>query len=224
MTTGEQLDFGSKLRRERERRKISLASVAESTKINKSLLASLEGGDASRWPTGIYRRAFLREYAAAVGLPSESIIAEFHRVFPEAGSATRPSSENDLRLTLAPEPRWSAQSLALQVAAAVLDGAAVVGFSAAIAMVLQADIWIVIGLLAVSYYSLATTVLGASPALSIMNPALLRGADMSRARNRRRLGSREVLHIVPIAPRPEAQGPQHKRATTPFVENARSAS
>src|SRR6266705_3058692 len=84
--TGEQVAFGAELRQHRERRKISLAAVAESTKIKQSLLASLERGDGSRWPGGIYGRAFLREYAAAIGLPSEPIVTEFLRLFATRGA------------------------------------------------------------------------------------------------------------------------------------------
>ena len=59
--------FGRRLRSERERRGIVLESIAASTKIKASLLADLERGDLSNWPRGIFRRAFVREYAASVG-------------------------------------------------------------------------------------------------------------------------------------------------------------
>jgi transcriptional regulator with XRE-family HTH domain len=227
--TGEQIDFGSQLRRERERRKISLASVAESTKISKSLLASLESGDASQWPGGIYRRAFLREYAAAVGLPSESILAEFQRLFPEPGRASAnrfpiPNTGGDLRLTLAPERRWSVRSPAIQVAAAFLDGAAILAAGAATAALLQQSMWMMTGLLALIYHTIATAWLGGSASLSMMNATLQRGTTVAEARSRPRPQSRELLHIVSSASRPDVQDLQQEREAAPFVENARSAS
>jgi cytoskeletal protein RodZ len=113
----ERAAFGARLRRERERRQITLASIAESTKISKSLLDSLERGDASQWPSGIYCRAFLREYATVIGLPAEAVITEFQRLFPEPGTSGshEPRGTDDtgeLRLTLVQERGWSPQSVA----------------------------------------------------------------------------------------------------------------
>jgi len=60
--------FGPRLRQERERRQISLASIASNTKISVSLLEALERDDVRRWPSGIFRRAFVRSYATAIGM------------------------------------------------------------------------------------------------------------------------------------------------------------
>jgi cytoskeletal protein RodZ len=75
--------FGDKLRRERERRGVSLQAIAAQTRIGSSLLAGLEKGDCSRWPGGIYARAYLRAYASAVGIDGEDTVALFCEVFPE---------------------------------------------------------------------------------------------------------------------------------------------
>lgn len=75
--------FGPQLRRERERRGITLKGIAASTKIKESLFADLERGDFSKWPQGIFRRAHLCAYVSAMGLPSQPILAEFWRLFPE---------------------------------------------------------------------------------------------------------------------------------------------
>jgi transcriptional regulator with XRE-family HTH domain len=227
--TTEQVEFGSQLRRERERRKVTLASVAESTKINKSLLAALERGDPSRWPSGIYRRAFLREYAAAVGLPSESMITEFQRLFPEPGSPRHnalgtTTAQSDLRLTLAPERRWPAQSFATQAVAAVLDIAVILATGVAIAKLLQVDFWTVTGIFALIYHSTATAWLGCTLALYVIKAGILRGSNLAKARNRPRPSSRELLHIVSTVPRPEVQSVKEDRTASPFAESARSAS
>ena len=52
--------FGSRLRTQRERRGVTLESIVDSTKIKLSLLAALERGDASQWPRGLFRRAYIR--------------------------------------------------------------------------------------------------------------------------------------------------------------------
>jgi transcriptional regulator with XRE-family HTH domain len=225
--TGEQLAFGAELRRERERRKISLADVAQSTKIKQSLLASLERGDASHWPAGRYRRAFFREYAAALGLPSEGILAEFLRLFPESGTAVPQRIEpadaaGNLRLTFAAERRWSAAEVAIQAAAALMDAGAVLVIGAALGRFLGVALWTTIAMFSVAYYSLATTSLGRSPMLWLMDTAILRRADLARERVRARPSSRDLLHIVPAAPRQAPQPAGHD--FTHAVESARTGS
>src|SRR5688572_6313438 len=75
--------FGSRLRYERERRQIALKSIAESTKIGITLLEGLERDDVSRWPSGIFRKSFIRSYADAVGLDAEDIVREFVERHPD---------------------------------------------------------------------------------------------------------------------------------------------
>jgi transcriptional regulator with XRE-family HTH domain len=79
-------DFGPRLRRERERRGISLLAIANRTKIGLALLEDLERGDLVRWPSGIFRRAFVRAYAQTVGLDPEKLVAEVGSLFPDAGA------------------------------------------------------------------------------------------------------------------------------------------
>src|SRR5438105_231144 len=98
--------FGRRLRRERERRQIALASIAENTKISVSLFEDLERDDVSRWPSGIFRRSFIRAYAKAVGLDPDETTREFLERFPdvndpEFAGAPAPPPKSALRLTLA---------------------------------------------------------------------------------------------------------------------------
>jgi Helix-turn-helix domain len=75
--------FGRHLRRERERRKIPLESIAENTKISVSLFEDMERDDLSRWPSGIFRRSFIRAYARAVGLDADETARQFLECFPD---------------------------------------------------------------------------------------------------------------------------------------------
>lgn len=75
--------FGARLRQQRERQQIALTSIAEQTKISLSLLEGLERDDVLRWPTGIFRRAFLRAYAHAIGLEPDSVVREFLEFHPD---------------------------------------------------------------------------------------------------------------------------------------------
>jgi transcriptional regulator with XRE-family HTH domain len=107
--------FGARLRSARERRGIPVKTLAGTTKVAASLFDALERGDLSRWPKGIYKRSFFRSYVAAVGLPTESTVDEFLRLFPDEKPLVRedghpPAGEpaedqSPFRLTLAPDVR-----------------------------------------------------------------------------------------------------------------------
>src|SRR5215468_8994778 len=75
-------DFGSRMRQTREQRGVSLRQIAQTTKLSVSALEALERNDVSRLPGGIFSRAFVRSYAAEVGLDPESTIQEFMDQFP----------------------------------------------------------------------------------------------------------------------------------------------
>src|ERR1700730_6717908 len=79
--------FGGRLRRERERRDIALSSISANSKISVSYFEALERDDLSRWPTGIFRRAFIRAYAAGIGLDPDAIAREFSERFPDPAEA-----------------------------------------------------------------------------------------------------------------------------------------
>src|SRR5918995_1289925 len=75
--------LGARLRRQREGRQIDLGWIAEETKIKRSLLEALERDDVSRWPSGIFRRAYVRTYANIIGLDPDVVLREFLEVHPE---------------------------------------------------------------------------------------------------------------------------------------------
>lgn len=76
-------DFGASLREERERRGVSLRQIAASTKISVSLLEALERNQVSRLPGGVFTRAFVRSYAAQVGLDPDRTVQDFLESFPD---------------------------------------------------------------------------------------------------------------------------------------------
>jgi len=75
--------FGARLRQQRERQQITLTSIAERTKISRSLFEGLERDDVSHWPSGIFRRAFIRDYAHSVGLDPHATVREFLELYPD---------------------------------------------------------------------------------------------------------------------------------------------
>src|SRR5436309_10918010 len=90
MSTPSDTAFGMRLRQERERRRITLATIAGDTKISISLLQALERGDISRWPGGIFRRCFIRDYANAAGLNVDEVSREFFDRFPDPAAPPEP--------------------------------------------------------------------------------------------------------------------------------------
>ena len=73
----EPTSLGAYLKRERERRGLALRTISESTKVSVALLEGLEADDISRWPGGIFRRAFVRSYAQCVGLDPDDVVRRF---------------------------------------------------------------------------------------------------------------------------------------------------
>ncbi|HYS27446.1 MAG TPA: helix-turn-helix domain-containing protein [Vicinamibacterales bacterium] len=80
---GPEADFGSRMRQAREQRGVSLRQIAERTKISVSQLEALERNDISRLPGGIFSRAFVRSYAAEIGVDPEQTVREFLSQFPD---------------------------------------------------------------------------------------------------------------------------------------------
>src|SRR5262245_38134632 len=100
--------FGPRMRQERERRQISLTSIAQNTKISRSLLEALERDDMSRWPTGIFRRSFVRAYATAIGLDADEAVKEFMERFPDPSNIPTPPARTPP--TEATQPRAAAST------------------------------------------------------------------------------------------------------------------
>ena len=98
--------FGARLRTQREARHIDLGWIAEETKIKRSLLEGLERDDVSRWPSGIFRRAYVRTYAHIIGLDPDVVLREFLEVHPDPvdvlEAAAAAASEEAARRNAAP--------------------------------------------------------------------------------------------------------------------------
>jgi transcriptional regulator with XRE-family HTH domain len=159
MNTASQ-SFGRRLQSGRERLGISLEAIAASTKISRSLLADLERGDVSKWPGGIYRRAFVREYAAIIGLSGDAVVAELLELFPEeeTPAAARPvgtEPSTDLRLTLAVDRNQALILTTRRLTVATFELCAVLGLGWLVTTLTQSEFWTVCGAIALTYYPVA---------------------------------------------------------------------
>ena len=94
--------FGTRLRQRREQRQVALTSIADETKIKLSLLEALEHDNVSHWPSGIFRRAYIRAYAHMIGLDPDDTLREFLELYPEPAdmfeaAAMAPGTPEDSR-------------------------------------------------------------------------------------------------------------------------------
>lgn len=179
--------FGRRLRAERERRGISLDTIASVTKVGVDLWEGLESNDFSRWPSGIFARAFVRDYARAIGLDSDEVVNEFCRLFPigdrrvsrliqaqahlighqlaYAESAGIPE-HGDRRSAPSADAERAALVRARLVARALstsIDAGTSLMLSYGVAVVSGLPFWPVAGMITVMYYTAMTIAFGASP-------------------------------------------------------------
>ncbi|MGH9347117.1 MAG: helix-turn-helix domain-containing protein [Vicinamibacterales bacterium] len=86
----EQETFTTRLRRHRERSRIALDEISRDTRVKRELLEGLEKNDLSAWPRGLYARAYIRAYSAAIGLDGDDTVNEFCRLFPHGDRRAEP--------------------------------------------------------------------------------------------------------------------------------------
>jgi transcriptional regulator with XRE-family HTH domain len=95
--------FGARMRERREKQQVSLIAIAEQTKIKLSLLDALERDDVTHWPSGIFRRAFIRTYAHAIGLEPDIVVREFLELYPDPVETVTAMPALDAAATNTPE-------------------------------------------------------------------------------------------------------------------------
>jgi transcriptional regulator with XRE-family HTH domain len=82
--------FGPNLRRARVQAGVSLQSIVDATNVSQTLWDGLESNDLSKWPNGVFARAFVKEYAKLVGLDTDATVDEFCRCFPQGDRRAEP--------------------------------------------------------------------------------------------------------------------------------------
>jgi transcriptional regulator with XRE-family HTH domain len=184
--------IGQRFRTERERRRITLESIAANTKISLSLLKALERDDVSRWPSGIFRRSFIRSYAEAIGLDPDQAVRDFLEHYPDpqpdvAGHGAPPAaliaaapvpakagSETVLRLTLDDSPQpFSAGQLLEGMKSRLSAVAWDAGVTFAVAMtayIFFQSFWAPLGVFMFFYYLCSVLILGNTPGVCLFAP------------------------------------------------------
>ncbi|WP_432806466.1 helix-turn-helix domain-containing protein [Lederbergia lenta] len=77
-------ELGSRLRLAREEKNLTLDELQNITRIQKKYLIGIEEGNYSVMPGKFYARAFIKQYAEAVGLQPEEIFDEYKQEIPIA--------------------------------------------------------------------------------------------------------------------------------------------
>jgi hypothetical protein len=201
--------FGPRLRAERERRGISVETIASVTKVGGDLWEGLERNDFSRWPSGIFARAFVRDYARAIGLDADETVNEFCRLFPigdrrtsrliqaqatllghsldyaESGSVP---ADGDRRAASRPfdESRRVRTRLATRTLSTAIDAAASLSIAGCVALVTSINFWAVAGMVTVMYYTGMTIAFGTSPGAKAVDALLVRVPTLSDIMSGRR--------------------------------------
>jgi len=162
----EQRAFGDRLRRQRERRGVTLAAIAASTKVSASLFAALEKGDCSRWPGGVYSRAYIRAYAEAIGIDPDEAVDDFTATFGQAALPDAPhtvrrparSAAGSLRLSMDDQPELRETLLVRRTVFALADLTAAIGLAWAGRALLETGVWGTAAF-ALAYYAGARVIL-----------------------------------------------------------------
>ena len=121
--------FGETLRRERELRGVSLREIADTTKISVRFLQALEQDRLDVLPGGVFRRAFVKQYAKHLGLDAERLVAELVYAHgeqaPEQPEGRKPRSGSNPGTLLLVAVFGTAAVLSLWKAAPQREGAPV---------------------------------------------------------------------------------------------------
>jgi cytoskeletal protein RodZ len=127
---GVNMDIGAQLRTARERKGLSIESLAGRTRIPARTVKAIELNDLSALPPHPFDRGFVRAYATEVGLDGERTAREYFAQFPPAPEPAvepKPASHTDLEATFDLSSRWAglaaaAVILVLVIVTAVIGG------------------------------------------------------------------------------------------------------
>lgn len=85
--------FGARLKREREKKGVTLDDISVTTKIGTRMLRALEDEHFDQLPGGIFNKGFVRAYARHLGMDEEQAIADYLVASGETPAAPKPGAE-----------------------------------------------------------------------------------------------------------------------------------
>src|SRR5690625_562461 len=78
------MQLGERLKEARKEKNLTLDDIQQETKIQKRYLVAIENNEWSKIPGIFYARAFIREYASAVGLNGDDLLNEHKDELPQS--------------------------------------------------------------------------------------------------------------------------------------------
>lgn len=102
------MEIGERLKETREELDMSLDTLQEKTKIQKRYLMAIENGDFHVLPGSFYARAFIKEYAIAVGLDPNELLDQYQGEIPSVETETTEPYTRMQRSRKRNEPRNTA--------------------------------------------------------------------------------------------------------------------
>lgn len=88
--------LGKQFKNAREQKGLSLDQISKSTKIKKDYLKAIEEERFDYLPTGeVYRKGFIKKYAAALGMDTEKILKEYEETKSSSEEMAQPGDEID---------------------------------------------------------------------------------------------------------------------------------
>jgi hypothetical protein len=211
--------FGARLRQERERRHIALATIAATTKIKVTLFQDLERDDVSRWPAGIFRRSFIRVYAKAIGLDPEVVVREFVERFPDPAELPVPPRVDPQKIESSAAPSDPVLRLTLADAALPFSGGrflrdvqrrwAAAAWDAGVLLAIGVSIyavvgrfWTPLGISMFCYYLGGILILGNTPGVCLFAPRPDRPAGDKPAESPNEPAESRSPRAWPVEPTP----------------------
>jgi hypothetical protein len=151
------------------------------------LFEDLERDDVSRWPSGIFRKSFIRAYAQAVGLDPDETAREFLEHFPDPNDpdCTPLTPPGTPALAAAPArpvaepppaaPRTSPARDPLTLAERATSIAWDAGMIITLALLLDAvfgSLWMPLAIVMAVYYAGGILIFGSTPGAALHTPSL----------------------------------------------------
>jgi cytoskeletal protein RodZ len=108
----ETVNFGTFLKDERERRQVTLAELAQTTKLSVTALKLMEEGNLDDLPPDVFVRGFIRSYAKTLGISSSEPLGLLDQILSERRRAAeiplvvarRPNRKSSLDRAMPVEP------------------------------------------------------------------------------------------------------------------------
>ena len=79
----------------RQNRGISLAQIAQTTKISMRSLEAIERGEFKKLPGGIYNTSYIRQYARAIDYDESALLSYYHQAMGTTPGPAAPFPDRD---------------------------------------------------------------------------------------------------------------------------------